>query len=341
MCNVSTATVSKALNDQKDISEETKQKIKKAAQDLGYFPNAAARALKTSRSYNIGVLFRDEADCGLTHEYFSSVLNGLKEQAERQGYDLTFINTSFDEGRMSYLDHCRYRNFDGVAIVCADFNALKVIELMDSDMPVVTVDYVHENCGAVLSDNIRGMEELVRYVYHCGHRRIAYIHGQKSSYVTKDRLLSFYRTAAALGLNVPKEYVRGSAYMDALGAQEQTRYLLDLDRPPTCILYPDDTALIGGRNEIIKRGMSISKDMSIAGYDGLRMSQLLYPRLTTIRQDGERIGSEAALCLIQGIEDPKKRFQAPVVIPGELMTGESVGRVGKNTVKGGPLLSKR
>ena len=77
-CNVSTATVSKALNDQKDISEETKNKIKKVAQELGYFPNAAARALKTSRSYNIGVLFQDEAGWGLTHEYFSGVLNGLK-----------------------------------------------------------------------------------------------------------------------------------------------------------------------------------------------------------------------------------------------------------------------
>ena len=93
-CGVSTATVSKALNDQKDVSEETKHRIKKTAEALGYFPNAAARALKTNRSYNIGVLFEEEAGSGLTHEYFSGVLNGLKVQAEKQGYDITFINTA-------------------------------------------------------------------------------------------------------------------------------------------------------------------------------------------------------------------------------------------------------
>ena len=75
-CGVSTATVSKALNDQKDIGEETKNRIKQTAEAMGYFPNAAARSLKTKRSYNIGVLFEEEAGSGLTHEYFSGVLNG-------------------------------------------------------------------------------------------------------------------------------------------------------------------------------------------------------------------------------------------------------------------------
>ena len=121
-CGVSTATVSKALNDQKDISEETKSRIRTVAEQLGYFPNAAARSLKTNHSYNLGVLFEEEAGSGLQHEYFSGVLNGLKVQAEKQGYDITFINTCFENRKMSYLEHCKYRNFEGVAIVCADFN---------------------------------------------------------------------------------------------------------------------------------------------------------------------------------------------------------------------------
>ena len=116
-CGVSTATVSKALNGHKDISKETKDRVKKVADELGYFPNAAARALKTNRSYNIGVLFEEEAGSGLTHEYFSGVLNGLKVQAEKQGYDITFINTCYENRKMSYYEHCRYRNFEGVAIV--------------------------------------------------------------------------------------------------------------------------------------------------------------------------------------------------------------------------------
>ena len=84
-CGVSTATVSKALNDQKDIGESTKARIRETAKEMGYFPNSAARALKTKRSYSLGVLFEEEAGSGLKHEYFSSVLNGFKTQAESQG----------------------------------------------------------------------------------------------------------------------------------------------------------------------------------------------------------------------------------------------------------------
>lgn len=87
-CGVSTATVSKALNGQHDIGEETKARVRETAERMGYFPNAAARALKTNRSYNVGVLFQEEAGSGLTHEYFSGVLNGIKVQVEKMGYDI-------------------------------------------------------------------------------------------------------------------------------------------------------------------------------------------------------------------------------------------------------------
>ena len=87
-CGVSTATVSKALNGQHDIGEETKARVRETAERMGYFPNAAARALKTNRSYNVGVLFQEEAGSGLTHEYFSGVLNGIKVQVEKMGYDV-------------------------------------------------------------------------------------------------------------------------------------------------------------------------------------------------------------------------------------------------------------
>lgn len=326
-CGVSTATVSKALNDQKDISEETKSRIKKAAEELGYFPNAAARALKTNRSYNIGVLFEEEAGSGLTHEYFSGVLNGLKVRAEKQGYDITFINTCFENRRMSYYEHCKYRNFEGVAIVCADFNDPDVMELMNGKLPVVTIDYIHHNCTAVSSNNIQGMEDLVKYIYEQGHRKIAYIHGQEGSSVTKDRLASFYRTTDELGLKIPDEYIRTAKYLEIKDVAKQTKELLDLHEPPTCIIYPDDTSLIGGRNVIMEAGLRIPKDISVAGYDGTRMSQLLYPKLTTIRQNTELIGSEAAERLIGMIEKPRTTLIERVVIEGSLVPGQSVGKI--------------
>ena len=92
-CGVSVATVSKALNDQSDVGKETKQRIRQTAAEMGYFPNTAAKMLKTNRSYNIGVLFNHEDYSGLTHDYYAFVLESLKNTVEMKGYDLTFVNT--------------------------------------------------------------------------------------------------------------------------------------------------------------------------------------------------------------------------------------------------------
>ena len=93
-CGVSVATVSKALNGHNDISQATKEKVREAARQIGYMPNSAARALKTNRTYNLGVLFVDEAQSGLTHEFFAAVLDSFKRHAEGRGYDLSLIHIS-------------------------------------------------------------------------------------------------------------------------------------------------------------------------------------------------------------------------------------------------------
>lgn len=324
-CGVSIATVSKALNDQSDIGESTKIKIKMAAEKLGYFPNAAARSLKTNKSYNIGVLFVDEANSGLTHEYFAAVLEGFKVEAEKQGYDITFINSQIGKKKVSYYEHCRYRNVDGVVIACVNFESPEVVELMAGDIPVVTVDHIHENCSSVLSDNAKGITTLLEYVYGKGHRKIAYIHGQSSTAVTKTRVTSYYRFIENHHLEVPDDYAVEASYLDVSQASEATAKLLDRKDPPTCILYPDDTALIGGLNEIRARNMKVPEDISIAGYDGSRVSQFLNPRLTTIRQDTAAIGRRAAEKLISTIEKPKTTFTEQIIVEGELLVGESVG----------------
>lgn len=327
-CGVSIATVSKALNDQKDIGEETRKKIKRIAAEMGYSPNSAARVLKTKRSYNLGILFQDDAHRGLTHEYFSGVLQGIKEEAERLGYDLTFINTYSEHKRMSYLEHCRSRNFEGVVVVCVDFNHPEVQQLLNNThIPVVTIDYLHQNCSAVSSNNVKGMEELIQYIYDKGHRKIAYIHGQKFSYVTRERLASFYQMMDRLGIEVPEGYVKEAEYLETEGTAKYTRELLSMEETPTCILYPDDTSLIGGWNVILEAGLRIPEDISIAGYDGSKVSQLLHPKLTTIRQKTEEIGKQAAIHLIRKIEKPKTTLVTRVVIDGKLLNGQSVGSI--------------
>ncbi|MCI6629297.1 MAG: LacI family transcriptional regulator [Lachnospiraceae bacterium] len=327
VCGVSVATVSKALNNHSDIGEETKEHIKKVAKEMGYLPNLSARALKTNKTHGIGVLFVDEAGSGLTHDYFSSVLDSFKRTAESRGYDITFINSCKNrENRMTYLDHSRYRGFDGVALACIDFEDPEVVELVQSDLPVVTIDYLFNNRNAVVSDNVSGVRDLLEYIYEMGHRKVAYIHGAPSA-VTTNRLSSFYRTAERLGIKVPDEYVTEAAYRDTAATFEATNRLLDLPDPPTCILFPDDFAAFGGINAIRERGLRIPEDISVAGYDGIRAAEILEPRLTTVKQDTERIGSMAARKLIDLIETPKTTLVEQVIIPGSVFEGKSVARL--------------
>ena len=120
---VSVATVSKALNDQKDISVRTKEEIRKLAKEMGYAPNAAAKELKTNRTNNIGVLFVDEGHNGLTHDYFAHVLDSFKNTAELNGYNITFINSCKEsKPRYTYLEQARSKGFDGIVIACVDYD---------------------------------------------------------------------------------------------------------------------------------------------------------------------------------------------------------------------------
>lgn len=325
-CGVSVATVSKALNDHSDIGEDTKLHIKETAKEMGYFPNSLARALKTNRTYNIGVLFVDEAQSGLTHDYFSYVLDNFKRTVEAKGYDITFINKG--RNHMSYLEHCRYRGFDGVMIACVDFYDPQVVELVRSNIPLVTIDHVFNNRISVMSDNVNGMRQLLEYVYSRGHRRVAYIHGADSS-VTRERLSSFYHNAEALGLEVPDEYIKEAAYRDSWTTGERTRELLELKNRPTCIFYPDDFASFGGLNAIAEQGLRVPEDISVVGYDGIRIGRHLSPKLTTLKQDTKSIGVKAGERLISLIEHPKSTIIEQIVIKGEVYEGGTVRNIFK------------
>ena len=326
-CGVSVATVSKALNDYSDIGEVTRNRVRTAARQLGYFPNSSARALKTKRTYNLGVLFVDEANSGLTHDFFSNVLESFKVTAEAKGYDITFTSDTISSRKMSYLEHCRYRGVDGVVIACIDFNDPSVRELVMSDLPVVTIDYVFENRTSVSSDNREGMKALADYVCRMGHKRVAYIHGADSA-VTRARLQGFYDCMQDNGIEIPQAYVIECPYRDVSKAVECTDYLMNLSQAPTCILYPDDLTCLGSLHRLTDRGLTAGKDISVAGYDGSRISQIFSPRITTIKQDTEGIGRDAALKLVSLIEHPNTMQIEHSVISAELVEGETVAKIG-------------
>ena len=324
ICGVSVATVSKALNGQPDIGEETRDRICRTADELGYLTNAAARALKTSKTYNLGVLFVDEGSRGLTHEFFAALLNSFKSEAEHEGYDITFVNNRNVGGKSTtYLQHCLYRGVDGVLLACVDFYDKQVQELINSSLPVVTIDHIFNNRAAVLSNNIKGLEELVRFAWSKGHRKIAMIYGDATA-VTENRMTGYYRACEELGITVPEGYVLEGRYYEPEVSYAATKKLLAMSDRPTCILYPDDFSAAGGLQAIHEAGLRIPDDVSVIGYDGVIISQMVTPKITTYRQDTEALGKSAAKKLIELIEHPRTALLDRIIIDGSLMEGESV-----------------
>ena len=326
LSGVSTATISRAFSNPELVRESTRRKVFEAAEVLHYYPNAIARTLKTNRSSNLGVLFADDGENGLTHSFFASVLNAFKSESEKHGYDITFINHNVGWNGMTYLEHCRYRNVDGVVVVCADFYAAEVAELATSDIPCVTIDHAFNNRSCVMSENVQGMQQLVRYAAEQGHRKIAFLHGQRSS-VTENRITGYYRALRELGIAPRQDYLMECQYDSPDAGYQAMSAIARMTDPPTCVLMPDDHTCLGALEAAADLGLRVPEDISIGGYDGISLSQLIRPRLTTIRQDTQCIGTQAARLLIERIENPRTAISETVFVPVKLLPGESIGPV--------------
>jgi len=146
--------------------------------------------------------------------------------------------------------------------------------------------------------------------------------------VTQKRLASFKKTCAALGITVPPEYIKPAVYHDPRSSGLATRALLELTDRPTCIFFPDDLSYMGGMSELERHGIRIPEDMSVVGYDGIPLSQILRPRLATYRQGAERMGCEAARLLIEQIESPETWLPQTVSVEGQLIPGDTVKTIG-------------
>ncbi|MBQ8567736.1 MAG: LacI family DNA-binding transcriptional regulator [Oscillospiraceae bacterium] len=328
-CGVSIATVSKALNNHRDVSETTRKSIQEKAKEMGYLPNSQARALKTNRTYNLGVLFAERSGSGLKQNYFAGVLDGFKREAEKNGYDITFISGNIGTAQMTYYEHCIYRNVDGVVVACVDdYLDSGVIELIESSVPVVAIDYVPQKKLSVISDNYMGMAELTEYILDMGHKDIAYIYGDDSQ-VTEIRKRSFIETVKSRNIEVRDDFLVKGCYHDPRKTELLVKSLLSGPKEdrPTCIILPDDFAALGAYNAVEELGLSVPDDVSIAGYDGIVLSQTLRPKLTTLRQDTDRLGAEAARRLIALIKKEISGDDEPMVIKGELIKGASVRKL--------------
>lgn len=322
-CKVSFSTVSKALKGSPEISIETTDFIKKKAQEMGYHPNIAARSLRTNRTYDIGVIFEDKTGAGFQHQYFATIISGIQKVAFQKGYEMTFVGGDSTKN-YDYYSHALARNYDGLAILSCDFTSSGITGLVKSEIPTVTLDYFYDlDHAAVMSDYSAGINELLEYVISMGHKKIAMIHGEKT-WVTDERIQAFNKVCKAHGIDVPAEYFAEGLYHDPVTSSAATEVFLSLPEPPTCIFYPDDYAALGGIRELTSRGLTPGKDISIVGYDGIALTSMMIPPLTTYEQNGETIGRVMAEALINKIENPENFVPKKEMITGRLIKGGTV-----------------
>ena len=322
-CKVSFSTVSKALKGSPEISFETTEFIQKKAREMGYHPNIAARSLRTNRTYDIGVIFEDKTGAGFQHQYFATIISGIQKVAFSRGYEMTFVSGDSTKN-YDYYAHALARNYDGVCLLSCDYTSTGIKSLVNSEIPTVSLDYFYDiEHSAVMSDYSAGINELLEYVISMGHKKIAMIHGEKT-WVTEQRVEAFKKVCADHGITVPDEYFAEGLYHDLVTSSAATEVFLSLPEPPTCIFYPDDYAALGGIRELSGRGLKPGQDISIVGYDGIKLTSMMIPPLTTYEQNGEEIGRTMAEALLAKIENPAEFTPKKEMVTGRLIKGGTV-----------------
>lgn len=313
---VSPTTVSKVFNNYKDVSDRTKNKVLQIATEMGYVPNSTARSLKTNRSFLVGVVFSENVGIGLEHQFFSVVLESFRNTIGTFGYDTIFINKSLGNQPLGYLDHCKYRNVDGVFIITALPNDMDFSKLMSSGMKCVTTDILFNNSPYVISDNKEGAHMAVDYFMEMGHKRIAHLAGPLNVIAAEQRYNSFVAYTKEKQLSLDDRYLAISDNFNVDDAYKATVELYERftkEDYPTAIFASADIIAIGAIRALKDMGYKVPEDVSIIGFDDIQLAEYTSPALTTIKQDKKLIGKKVAETLYQYMNDePVESTVTPV-----------------------------
>ncbi|HAM62677.1 MAG TPA: LacI family transcriptional regulator [Erysipelotrichaceae bacterium] len=321
MAGVSTATVSKVLNNYSEVSEATKIRILKIVEEVGYIPNSSARALSTKRSWLIGIVYSEHLHIGLEHNYFSGVLEAFKRKVESLGYDVVFISGK----DIGYLKRCQVRNVDGVFVVTADITDEGLRALLDSDIKCVTTDVPYKSIPLVYSDNRQGSLLAVRHLVELGHRRIAHIAGPLSSIAGQERLDGYRQGLAEAGLPYDESLVVEAGEYDAQSGYDCMNRLLQLPQLPTAVFVVCDLSALGVVRCISEHNLVVGKDISVVGFDDIELAAHVHPALTTLKQDRKTIGKILAETLIKRMNN--ETVEEKIVIPTKLIVRDSTSKI--------------
>lgn len=298
LAQVSTATVSRALNGFSTVDEEMVARVLRAAKELGYRPDGSGRSLRRGVNTVFGMLIPD-----IENPFFTSMVRGAEDAANRAGYLLLLCNTDESiEKEKAYLDFLMAQRVGGVLLAVADEQHSDIRDLIRAGTPVVAVDRRgHESpVDAVLSDNIAGSRAATEWLVGRGYTRIATIAGPGRTTTGLERLMGYQQAMAAAGISAVDDLVvYGDFHAD--GGYRAASQLLDSDPRPEAVFVANNQMTIGAIAAITDRGLEVPSDVALACFDQLPPGLRFSDEIATVEQPSYVMGRTAVEMLLRRI----------------------------------------
>ncbi len=299
--DVSVTTVSHVINESRPVSDELRARVLSAMQELGYKPNRLARSLRQGRTYTIGMIVPDSAN-----PFFAEVARGIEDTTFGHGYSLILCNSDGNlEKELFYADHLAEKQVDGILFIAAGVSSEHIELLLHRRIPVVVVDRNLPDVAvdAVLTDNRGGGYLATQHLLNLGHRRIACVTGPSDVTPSADRVAGYRQAMQEAGIPVDEELIlRGN--FDYESGYRAAETLLSLSPRPTAIFACNDLTAVGVLSAANRLGLRVPEDLSVVGYDDVRLASFTVPLLTTVQQPKHEIGVLAATWLLERIDQP-------------------------------------
>jgi LacI family repressor for deo operon, udp, cdd, tsx, nupC, and nupG len=317
---VSTATVSRVLSQPQVVSPETRQKVLAAVDVLGFTPNAAAKNLRTLRTAKLLVTVPD-----LSNPFFSLILQGIEDSAQREGYAVLVGDTQHESEREEkYALMLRRKEADGLIFLghrLPKEAAALVRSMPPGRAPVVNGCEFTPRLGipSVHIDNATAASDAMAHLYKLGHRRIGVITGPLVSPLSRDRLAG--ATARAKKAKAERDMIVMNGDFSIESGALAAERLLGRDQPPTAIFCFNDEMAMGVIETARRRGLRVPNDLSVVGFDDIRFARIVDPPLTTVAQPMRQIGEGTVRMLLEilrGSEAPES-----VTLPHTLVVRSS------------------
>lgn len=327
--NVAPSTVSRVLKDSPHISSQTKRRVRKVMERLGYTPNFQAQSLVGKSTQTIGVIMPDTAYHAFKNPFFSVVLRGISRRANEQKYGL-YLSTSYTREGIyeEVVSMVQGKRVDGLILLYSRKNDEVIEFLKEVDFPFTVIGrpLMHENSITYVdNDNVTVAKDVTNYLIKLGHKHIAFIGGNENFAVTVDRLKGYRDALEESGIPFREDYLIDEHPFNDHGF-ESIKSLMELKPIPTAIIAQDDLTGYEILSYLEKLTIRVPEDVSIIGFNNQTLSQHSKPPLTSVEINIPRLGIEATNCLIEKIKNPNT-FAKRVTIPTEFKERESCRKI--------------